>query len=209
MSSSGVDRSRQFELRGGEACLDFVNTVAWRSTDHPVDYLESVDDLLAWGSQAGVAGSERAGRVASLTEPESRDLLRRARALRESIHGVVLAATEGVTPSDDDLARLDHAVRAARAHERLARVEDHRYGWEWAEGSAVERVLWSVAASAADLLTTARIDQVKVCAAPGCGWMFVDASRNHSRRWCDTRDCGNRERVRKYLATKRANRHPG
>ena len=45
---------------------------------------------------------------------------------------------------------------------------------------------------------------VKVCGGEGCGWMFLDESRNVSRRWCDSRDCGNCERVRKYLARKHA-----
>jgi predicted RNA-binding Zn ribbon-like protein len=64
--------------------------------------------------------------------------------------------------------------------------------------------LWSVARSAAELLTSPKLGRVKVCAGEGCGWIFLDESRNSSRRWCDSRDCGNRERVRKHLARKRA-----
>ena len=67
-----------------------------------------------------------------------------------------------------------------------------------------ERLLWEVTRSAAALLVSPTIELVKISADPGCGWMFLDASRNHSRRWCDSRDCGNRARVRKHLAHKRA-----
>ena len=84
------------------------------------------------------------------------------------------------------------------------------YVWAWERGgedggrSPLGRPLWPVARSAADLLTSPKFGRVKVCAGEGCGWLFLDASRNASRRWCDSRDCGNRERVRQYLARKRA-----
>jgi Putative stress-induced transcription regulator len=47
-------RERRFRFRGGVASLDFVNTLAWRLTDRPVEYLGSYEDLLAWGRQAGL-----------------------------------------------------------------------------------------------------------------------------------------------------------
>jgi predicted RNA-binding Zn ribbon-like protein len=52
-------------------------------------------------------------------------------------------------------------------------------------------------------LTSAKLGRVKVCGGEGCGWMFLDESRNASRKWCESRDCGNRERVRQYLARKK------
>ena len=63
-----------------------------------------------------------------------------------------------------------------------------------------------VARSAAELLTSQKLGRVKVCAGEGCGWIFLDESRNGSHRWCDPRDCGNRERVRRHLARRRASR---
>jgi predicted RNA-binding Zn ribbon-like protein len=83
------------------------------------------------------------------------------------------------------------------------------FGWAWEAGTEAERVLWGVARSAANLLVSSDLDRVKVCDGPGCGWMFLDGSRNRSRRWCDSRDCGNRERVRQHLARKRAARFAG
>jgi len=32
----------------------------------------------------------------------------------------------------------------------------------------------------------------------GCGWLFVDTSKNRRRRWCDINDCGNRAKQRRY-----------
>ena len=62
--------------------------------------------------------------------------------------------------------------------------------------------MWPVARSVAELLTSPNLGRVKVCGGEGCGWMFLDESRNASRRWCDSRNCGNRKRVRKHLARK-------
>jgi predicted RNA-binding Zn ribbon-like protein len=50
--------------------------------------------------------------------------------------------------------------------------------------------------SAADLLTTPSVERVRQC--PGCGWLFLDESRNHSRTWCDMRICGNRAKAQRH-----------
>ena len=63
--------------------------------------------------------------------------------------------------------------------------------------------LWPVVRSAADLLTGSSLERVKRCPGEGCGWLFLDTSRNGSRRWCDMSSCGNRARVRAFAARQR------
>ena len=55
-------------------------------------------------------------------------------------------------------------------------------------------VLWS----AGDLLTGGRLDRVRRCANPDCGWLFVDDSRAGKRRWCSMSSCGNRAKARRH-----------
>jgi len=74
------------------------------------------------------------------------------------------------------------------------------------EGAALERVLWSVTLTAADLLTSGDLSQVRLCDGEDCGWLFLDTSRNHSRHWCDMKDCGNRAKVRRFR-TRRQQSH--
>ena len=62
----------------------------------------------------------------------------------------------------------------------------------------MEWVLWPIVQSAADLLTTESLDRVRLCKAEDCGCLFVDASKNRSRRWCAMSDCGNRAKVRRH-----------
>jgi predicted RNA-binding Zn ribbon-like protein len=204
-------RGRGFELRGGDPSLDFVNTVGWRLTDYPSEYLRSYEDLLDWGGQAGLLALEQAEdlfRQATLNPEGARVTLSRALVLREAIHRVLSAAIAGEPQDESDLSALNGELSVALSHLRVMPAGGaYGWGWDWGENYGEVRLdgpFWPVARSAAELLTSPELGRVKVCAGEGCGWVFLDESRNGSRRWCDSRDCGNRERVRRHLARKRA-----
>ena len=136
-------------------------------------------------------------------------MLSRAVALREAIHRTLSAAIAG-EQDEDALSALNRELSGALSRLRVVPAASDAYVWAWdrdgedgGRGPSLERPLWPVARSAAELLTSPNRARVKVCAGEGCGWMFLDESRNASRKWCDSRDCGNRERVRKYLARKK------
>jgi predicted RNA-binding Zn ribbon-like protein len=214
-----VRGERRFGFRGGVACLDFVNTLAWRLTERPAEYLGSYEDLLAWGRQAGLLAPEEtevlSGWAATYPE-EARATLWRAVALREAVHRVLAGAIAGEHQDEgaleDALSTLNRELSVALSRLRVApaagAAAGDAYVWAWERGGEdgggpLERPLWPVARSAAELLTSAKLGRVKVCGGEGCGWMFQDESRNASRKWCESRDCGNRERVRQYLARKK------
>jgi predicted RNA-binding Zn ribbon-like protein len=204
-------RARGFGLRGGDLSLDFVNTVGWRLTDHPSEYLQSYEDLLDWARQAGVlTPEEREGllRQAKLDPEGAQETLSRALALREAVHRVVSAAIAGEPQDGSALSAVNGELSIALSRLRVMSARgSYGWGWDWRENDGeapLDGPLWPVARSAAELLTSPKLGRVKVCAGKGCGWIFLDESRNGSRRWCDSRDCGNRERVRRHLARKRA-----
>ena len=202
---------RRFELRGGVVCLDFVNTVGSRLTDRPSEYLRSYEDLLGWARQAGLLApqeTEGLSRKAALDPEGARETLSRALALREAIHRLISAHVAGESRDENDLSALNRELSIALSHLRVISA-DGAYTWGWdrsgdEEQTPLDSTLWPVAQSAAQLLTSEKLGRVKLCAGEGCGWVFLDESRNNSRRWCDSRDCGNRERVRRHLARKRA-----
>jgi predicted RNA-binding Zn ribbon-like protein len=206
-----IRRERRFELRGGVVCLDFVNTVGWRLTDRPSEYLRSYEDLLDWGRQAGLLVLEETEGLsgqATLDAEGAQEALSRALALREEIHRVISRAIAGEYQDESDLSALNGELSIALSHLRVMPA-DGAYTWGWDRsgddgGARLDSPLWPVAQSAAELLTSPKLGRVKLCAGEGCGWVFLDESRNGSRRWCDSRDCGNRERVRRHLARKRA-----
>lgn len=204
-----VERWRRFRFRGGVPCLDFVNTVAWRLTDHPIEYLGSYEELVAWVNQAGLLASNEAEALyeaAAHDVEEARAAMARAVVLREAVHRVLSAAISSGPRDEDAVSCLNRELSVALSRLRVAPAVGDAYGWAWDEGGkpSLGRPLWPVARSAAELLTSPELGRVKVCAGEGCGWMFLDESRNGSRRWCDSRDCGNRERVRRHLLRKRA-----
>jgi predicted RNA-binding Zn ribbon-like protein len=211
-----VKRERTFKFKGGVPCLDFVNTLAWRLTVRPVEYLLSYEDLLDWGRQADLLAPDEAEVLFgwAATDPEeARGMLARAVALREAIHRVLAHAIAGEPQDEGDLSKLNRELSGALSRLRVAPAAGGAYVWSWdrrdrddGDKLPLDRPLWPVARSAAKLLTSPTLDRVKVCEGEGCGWLYLDKSRNASRRWCDSRDCGNRERVRKHLTRKRASK---
>ncbi len=195
-----------FHLSGGRLCLDFANTVSWRRSEHPIERLNTYRDLVAWSRQAGILPSREADRLAraGIRRPaEAARVLRAAVELRELIYRIFSQVADGDPPRPADLATLN-----ARLHEALGRLEvvpkGGRFSLEWPAGAqALDRMLRPTVRSAAELLTSADLHRLRRCAASNCGWIFLDTSRNRSRRWCDMRVCGNRAKVRRHLERKR------
>lgn len=178
-------------------CLDFANTLSWRTSEKPEEKLGSCAALLDWGRKAGIVSAREARAMLKAREP-SKDLLQRAIRLRESIYRIFAAQAAGRRARPSDLAILNETVREALGNLRLV-AELEGFASRWPADSDVDsRILWAVARSAAELLTSANLGAVRVCAGAGCGWLFLDLSRNRSRRWCAMSDCGNREKARRH-----------
>ena len=125
-------------------------------------------------------------------------VLVRARRLREAIDAILTANAVGITLPRDSMRLLNAELGLALANARL-QPATAGFAWQWAESlEALDRPLWPVVRSAADLLTSDELAHVHKCAGDTCGWLFVDRSRNHSRRWCDMNECGNVAKVRRY-----------
>lgn len=206
------------KLVGGALCLDFVNTVRGRvsnadrrggrdDADRIVgERLASYDALLRWTVLAGVLTTGQAkllAQEASERPADAEAALARALAVREAMYRVFRAAIHEWPPREDDLETLNRELRIARAHERL--VASPRYGFEWNETrGALDRMVWPVVRSAAELLTSASLERVGQCPGDECGWLFLDTSRSRRRQWCDMGECGNVAKVRRFRQRRRA-----
>ncbi|WP_415751173.1 CGNR zinc finger domain-containing protein [Burkholderia cenocepacia] len=184
--------------------LDFANTLYWRGSDPPTESLGSLDDLLAWcRDQAGVpAALADACRVPDKEKgKENGDepaMLARALALREALYRLFYAQAEQHEPQPEDLALLGGFLAEASPRIALARV-DGRYAWRIdVSGATLAGLLSPVLWSAIDLLGGARLAKVKRCANDACQWLFIDDSKNGSRRWCSMSSCGNRAKAYRH-----------
>ncbi len=190
----------QFEFSGGAVCLDFANTLGDRPRGRQ-EHLAAWTDLVAWGEQAGLL-SARAARAlraqyAARPGPAGRALAR-ALDLRECLYRVFHAQAAGEAPAAADLDRLNAWLAAAMPHARLER-QDGTYRWGWTAGDpSIDRLLWPVVRSAADLVVSDERASVRECASDTCSWLFIDRSRTKRRRWCSMTTCGNRAKARRF-----------
>lgn len=198
-------RSSAGEMRlvGGRLCLDFVNTVDGRRNDSsPLgDKLEDYSDLVAWSRHSGIITAAEAVRLIKESKQKpaaANTVLRRAIALREALHHIFKAAVMDRVPRSIDLEIVNDELLKARKNERLIST-DKGFRWEWTGGeTALDRMLWSIAQSAAEFLSRGDFSRLRECGGEECGWLFEDTSRNRSRQWCHMQDCGNLAKVRRF-----------
>lgn len=190
-------------IRTDWACVEFTRTTGWEARDRPDDDLDAYVGLLDWGEAQGVVEEESARelrREAEARPEEASRALEEARRLRAALYDVLTSVAREDDPPGEALEVLNACLREAGARLRLS-GEGRSYRWSF-EASAREHLewpLWRVARSAAELLTSdEEVGRLELCDAHDCGWLFVDASRNRSRRWCDMSDCGNRAKARRY-----------
>jgi predicted RNA-binding Zn ribbon-like protein len=195
-------------LLGGALCLDFVNSIENRAGHGPEDFLTSYPDLMRWGLHAGLIDDASATRLiarAAADEPAAHEALRQALGLRAALHSLFLAVATRRDPDPADLEELQCAYANAMSGATLA-PRGERFAWGWrSDEQRLDQLLWPVARSAVELLTTGDARRIKVCENPyGCGWLFYDGSKNGSRRWCSMEGCGSQVKMRRQYARRRA-----
>lgn len=184
---------------GGRLCLDFVNTVDTHDT-YIDEKLVTYADLVWWALRVGVLDDAFAAPLFAAAEADpahAADVFARALELREALYLLFAAARDGVPGEDADVAVLNEAVSRTLGHMRVE-AGGGEYRWGWEEGAALERVLWPVVRDAAELLVSGELRRVGRCSGDNCDWLYLDTSRNRSRRWCDMQTCGNRAKARRH-----------
>jgi len=218
----------QFELVAGALCLDFVNTVGDRhgTWQYVRNYLQRYEDVVSWALQAHVLGVREAAAMQALAfkrHEQAVEAFTRAVELRETLHAIFAPIAAGRPIRRDALATLNVQAAPLFAKSRLGIASDGLCRWVYdADASApssgsksgglqptvpaaglFDRVAWSVARSATELLTSGDLRNVHQCALETCGWLFLDVSKNKTRRWCAMKLCGNKAKVRHHRATRR------
>jgi predicted RNA-binding Zn ribbon-like protein len=200
MPSTTRPRPQWIELIGGHPALDLVNTVSWRhDPDHRRENLAVALDLLTWAHRAAVLDTHQltATRLATTEDPETAErVLRQVHELREQLHHHLADHIDhpgGEQPINQG-SPLQRALADAVTASSLTGTPA-RWTLQARGPLDLARVL---TLHALDLLQTMPPDRLRRCDDDGCGWLFLDTTRNHSRRWCSSRDCGNRDRARRH-----------
>ncbi len=198
--ASSLDSS----LVGGHLALDMCNTVAGRGADGvPLgEKLRSYGDLLEWGKMDGLVTAQESSRLRALAAEDpgsAARVLDESIRIREALFRLFAAVAHHEPVPPDPLATFNEALADTAGRRRIS-AHGTRLEWRWASPDvpALGEPLWPLVQSAADLLMSVDPRRLKVCAGEGCGFLFLDQSRNRSRRWCDMADCGNRAKARRH-----------
>jgi predicted RNA-binding Zn ribbon-like protein len=196
-----VSHLQTLEPLGERLCLDFCNTVEREGLAQ--ESLTCYLDLVTWSQSAQILTAEQGDRLlqAATEQPQAAAaVFEAAIALREALYQIFSAVAGRRSPPASALAVLNHQLALALPHLQL-QTTSAGFTWGWSDpGLGLNQMLWPVARSAADLLTSQEQSRVRECAASDCGWLFLDLSRNRSRRWCDMETCGNRTKARRHYA---------
>jgi predicted RNA-binding Zn ribbon-like protein len=202
---------KKFEFLGEALCLDFLNTLHDAGAADPEEELSSDADLAGWAAQAGILSVSEASRLEGegkyvqlkLLGKKRASLREDARALREVLRQMFQRAAREGKVASGDVESLNLLLRRFPAAGRIERVNgDWTMRWELQAGGA-EKIFYAIVKSAAELVATGRWRAVRECASEACSWMFLDTSKNHSRRWCEMARCGNRDKVQRFRARSR------
>jgi predicted RNA-binding Zn ribbon-like protein len=204
MVSLDPSRAGSLTLVGGELALDFANTSSARGLDAQQDHLQRPEHVVQWAQHAKVLPPDDAQWLtqALTAEPAlGARLIAEALALREDVYQLGAAVAAGRPAPRERVEALAHAHARALAAGALTPIGAN-FGWAWrARETPVEAILGPVSLSALTLLQQADLTRVKQCQGEKCGWLFFDATKNKSRRWCEMEVCGNRAKQKRFART--------
>jgi predicted RNA-binding Zn ribbon-like protein len=188
------DGIRELPVVGGHLALDFANTVDDPLGPQRWDHIQAYPDLLVWSVRVGALPDRAATMLRRAAEADPRaaaGVVKRAAGLRDALNATFGAVAVGDSPGAG-WADLRPYVTDAIANADV--LDAGPLTWAPTEPAAP---LWPVADAAYRLLTGRELGRLKRCV--GCPWLFLDRSKNGSRRWCSMRYCGTDEKVRRYV----------
>lgn len=190
-----------FEYIGGDISTDFTNTKSGRADGSGHEHVQTYADVVEFVRLAGLLKPAEAKRLIAQAErhPEkATQIHRRAVALREATWRAYERLIQEKEPAADDLAVLSNEASDALGHARFMK-SSAGFSWEWPDTDDLARPLWPIARAVADVLIhEENRSLLRECSDDTCAWLFIDRTKNHSRRWCDVNTCGSRNRVREF-----------
>jgi predicted RNA-binding Zn ribbon-like protein len=192
---------KKFEILGGALCLDFANTVHEYGAADPREELQNLHDLISFEYQAGAITEKEAALFSSraANNPQmANKTLTAAKEFRRSLYRSFSAIAKGKDPTNSDLAYFNRQLPRVLQNLQVQK-KGHDVVWVWKrDHQNLDAILWPIVRSAAELLTSNQRYLVRECEGEDCTWLFLDHSKNRTRRWCDMDICGNRAKWHRY-----------
>jgi predicted RNA-binding Zn ribbon-like protein len=185
-----------YKLVGGRLALDFVNTVSWPDTSRSHDWLDQPGNAVTWAEAVSVVPAEAVLTLTALHDADpvaAAGALQRLQAVRSDLAAVLSPLAHGDRPSPRAIERLNRRLTGTC---RQRRVDPSALAWTWGPVAGLDDLHGPLACDAADIVTHG--DHTRLGHCPSCDWLFLDTTRNRSRRWCDMDDCGSRAKALRY-----------
>ena len=189
---------QDLNILGERAAIDFTNTIDWRGREDSIEYLNSYEDLVDWARRIELINQSTATelkRRAAQNPDKATESLQRAREFREAAYRVLYRLSLNEAPESRDVELIDAEMQKMSKHLKLdLKAKQLRV----ADEIDLDYVLRLIVKDTVDLLTSDQLNRVKRCQSDECGWLFIDTSKNNSRKWCNMNSCGNRAKARRH-----------
>lgn len=200
-------KNSSWTFDGGHIALNFANTADWHAGPQPEELLNSYSDLVNWSQDFDILNKQYTAsllREAAKHPKKAAAALENAQNLREIIYRIFAAISAQKEPNKEDLKGLQYSYALASAKVKL-KLDQHGFTLNWIPETPVfEQMLWPISHAALNLLLSTDLAKVGQCADDrGCGMLFIDTSRNHSRNWCQMETCGNRAKAQRHYQRKK------
>jgi predicted RNA-binding Zn ribbon-like protein len=209
METLEVDLPRRpLYVVAGNLALDFANTVDDPGGPNHFDHIQNISRLLSWARNVKVLSEQGYDDLAALAQSRpsvAAASLRRAAVLRHSVQLVFGAIADGQVIPEPSWRDLRRSI-AASVSQAALRADHNQVRLVW-DIASLDAVTWPIGYAAHELLTGGQLGRIKRCA--GCHWLYVDHSKNSSRRWCTMDDCGKAVKMRRYVERRAARRQTG
>jgi predicted RNA-binding Zn ribbon-like protein len=198
-----------YDFDAGDLSLNFANTEDWHASKEPLENLKSYTDLVDWGVKAGLVSSDLADRLRQFAidmPDDANQSYQQAIHFRETLYRIFVHHAARLPIPEADLVLLNDMACQAMGRLKLT-FDGKAFQWKFpADFQGVNLILWPIARAATDLLTSNQAAHIRKCEDDrGCGYLFIDQTKNHSRRWCSMESCGNRAKARRHYSRLQTN----
>ena len=194
------EKFQDLKILGNQPALDFTNTVDWRGREKPHDYINNYNDLIDWAEYTELIDQIKAATIrekASKNPQAASETYNRVKDFREAAYKTFYQLSIDGSPSVEDKNLIETEMRKmfSRTHLDLSGKK-----LELEDDATLDHILSIIVKETIEILTSDELDRVKRCQSEECGWLFIDTSKNNSRKWCQMRSCGNRAKARRYYS---------
>jgi len=188
--------------------LELASTAGFRALADRAETLAEFEDVLEWAATMKLLPPPQRRLLAALDDDERARIHRRVVAFRDAAQSLFSRLARHRPPSKDDVILVSDEVRSALASRELE-IYKGTIRWIVPSGDPEIVLFGQLGASAAALLDSDDLGRLRECSARDCSRLFIDGSRNGSRRWCSMQGCGNRAKARRHYKRKRSSQEPG